>query len=238
MIIVLAEMRKEQSCDCRVHVPSNEVGHHIIRKMTLAAHHTLLHRPGIWPDFQHLDIVIRFQHQQIGAAQVELDRIGQIPEIGEDADLDALRAKAEAHRIDGIVRHCEAVDIDVADLKSGSSLEAVELRRVLAPGDRGRSEASHENWNVELPGERDETADMIGMLVCDQNCVDFFRLLVDGGQSGKYIPLAQTCVDEDARAAGANESRIARAAAGEHTNLNDNAPPLLIVTESITMKVP
>ena len=49
------------------------------------------------------------------AAQVELDRFGNVAQIGDHADLDALGAKAEAHGIDGVVRDGEAVDLDIAD---------------------------------------------------------------------------------------------------------------------------
>ena len=55
---------------------------------------------GIRPDLQHVEIVIRFEQQQIGAAQMEADRIGHVAQIGRDAELDALRAQAEPDRID------------------------------------------------------------------------------------------------------------------------------------------
>src|SRR5580704_347754 len=103
--------------------------------MPLAAHHSLFHRPWIWPNFEHFEIVIGFQHEQIGAAQMEFDRIRHVTEIRDQADLDAVRAKAESNRIDGVVRDSKAIDVDIADGEGGPGLKAIEFRSEFAPGD-------------------------------------------------------------------------------------------------------
>jgi hypothetical protein len=89
--------------------------------------------------------VVRFDQEQIRAAQVHFDGIGQVPEIGRDSDLDALRADAETDRIDGIVRHREAVDVDIADCEPGAGLKAIERRLEFFPIDRLRGEPRDEN---------------------------------------------------------------------------------------------
>ena len=78
MIVVFAQMSQHQRTDGGIQIDADEIGNHIIRQMALAAHHALLHRPWIRPDFEHFEIVIGFEHQQIRAAQMELDRIRQI----------------------------------------------------------------------------------------------------------------------------------------------------------------
>src|SRR5580692_7909914 len=105
--------------------------------MTLAAHHSLLHGPGIRSDFQHFEIVIRFQHQQVRAAQMELDGIRQISQIRYDSDFDALGAEAETYGINGVVGDGKTVDLYVADGEGGSGLKAIEFGREFAPGNGG-----------------------------------------------------------------------------------------------------
>ena len=81
-----------------------------VRKMAVAAHHALLDAPGIGADLQHVEIVIRFEQQDLHAAQMEFDGIGHVAEIGRDADLNAFGVEAEADRIDrrraGCVKLC------------------------------------------------------------------------------------------------------------------------------------
>ena len=104
--------------------------------MADAAHHALLHGPGIRAHLQHVEIVIGFEQQHVRAAQVELDGFGNVAQIGGDADAHALRLEAEAHRIDGVVRNAEALHFDIADLEAGAGLERLQPRgRRLAPID-------------------------------------------------------------------------------------------------------
>ena len=58
-----------------------------------AAHHALLDVPRIRPHLQHFEIVIRFQHQAIGIAQMNFHQFRQIAEIGDDRYFHAVRAK-------------------------------------------------------------------------------------------------------------------------------------------------
>ncbi len=83
-----------------------------------AAHDALLDVPGIGADLQHLDIVIGFQHQAIGIAQVLLHQFRHVAEIGDQRELHAARAEGESERVDGVVRNAEGRDFDIADAES------------------------------------------------------------------------------------------------------------------------
>ena len=128
---------------------ADEIANHVVRQMPFASHHALLDGPRIRPHLQHFEIVIRFEQQQVSAAQVELDGIGHVAQVGDQADFDALRAKAEADRIDGVVRNGEAVDFDIADAKRRPGLETIQARRVFAPRDGGRGEPGDEDRDIE-----------------------------------------------------------------------------------------
>ena len=64
---------------------------------------------------------------------MEMDRIRNIPQIGDDADLHTLRAKTEAERIDSVVRDGEAVDLDVADLSRAPAWKHLQRRECIRP---------------------------------------------------------------------------------------------------------
>src|SRR5438477_12881614 len=99
MIVVLAEMPQNQCGSASIKFMSNIVGHHIVREMTVAAHHALLDGPGVRTHFKHLQIVVGFEHQNVRAAQMKLDGVRNVPKIGYNCDFDALRAKAKPYWI-------------------------------------------------------------------------------------------------------------------------------------------
>jgi hypothetical protein len=128
--------------------------------------------------------------------------------------------KAEAHRIDGVVRNGEAVDLDIADAKRGPGLETIQARRVFAPGNGGRGEAGDEDRHIEQARQSHQAADVIGMLVRDQDRVQLFGSSSISGEPGENVALAEAGVDQDARFFGADEGGVSRAAAGENADLD------------------
>ena len=109
-----------------------------------------------------------------------------------------MRAKAESHRIDGVVRDGKAVDLDVADGERGAGLKAIEFGRVLAPRNGGGGQARDVNGRVQLPGERNQAADVIGVLMGDQNGIHAVALLVDSGEAREKVAFAEAGVHQDA----------------------------------------
>ena len=68
MIVLLAEMAQDQRRRCRI--PDRASGKSqtsSVRKVAHAAHHALLHGPRIRANLQHVQIVIGFEQQQVGA---------------------------------------------------------------------------------------------------------------------------------------------------------------------------
>src|ERR1041385_1345930 len=108
MIVVLAEMPQNQGGGTRIKFMPDIIGYYIVRKMTVTAHDTLLYGPGVWADLQHFQIVVGFEHQNVRAAQMKFDGVRNIAEIGNDCDLDALRAETKSDRIDRVVRNRKA----------------------------------------------------------------------------------------------------------------------------------
>src|ERR1700753_3547560 len=85
--------------------------------MADTGHNTLLDRPGIWAIAQHLDVMVRFEHENIAAAQLQADVGRHIAEVGGYAGRDPFGLEDKADRIDRIVRNGEGADGDIADGK-------------------------------------------------------------------------------------------------------------------------
>ena len=119
-VVLLGEMREDEMA--RAAVENFRIGEKfaddVVRKMPGAAHDALLDVPGIGADLEHVEIVIGFEDQEIGFAQMVLHQFGQVAEVGDDGDLRAVRAKGEADGIGGIVRNGEGIDFNIADLES------------------------------------------------------------------------------------------------------------------------
>ena len=94
----------------------------VIRKMAGAAENALLDDPGIRADLEHVQIVIGFEDQAIGAAQMHFDQFGHVAEVGDDGHLCAIRTEGEADGVGGVMGNREGVDVNVAD---GEALAAV-----------------------------------------------------------------------------------------------------------------
>ena len=150
--------------------------------MPHAAHHALLDRPGIRADLQHVEVVIGFKQQQIGAPQMKLDGLGDVAQIGRHADTHALGFKAEADRIDGIVRDAETFHLDIANLKAGARLIRFEARLSFAPIDGRRREPCHVNGgaNFFVARQHGQAGHMIGMFVSDEDGIDAGEVFTDG----------------------------------------------------------
>lgn len=70
---------------------------------------------------------------------------------------------------------------------------------------------------------------MIAVLVADDNAVDVLGRFADRRQSGDRLAAAETGINENPRTSGGYERAVAGAAAGEHTNLDDNCLPELFL---------
>src|SRR5689334_6249043 len=225
VIVVLAEMAQNQSRGGRIELVAEIIAHHFVRQVAVAAHHALLHRPGIRSDLQHIEIVIGFEQQHVRAAQMKLDRVRNITEVGDDADLDALRLETKAYRVDGIVRNGEAVDLDVADDQARARLKALQARGTAFPIDERRRKTSDVNRRRDFLRQARQAADVIRMLVRDENGVDAVGLLANGCQALGELLEAETGVDENAGLPGRDQRAVSGTAARKHAEFYDDTLP-------------
>ena len=100
----------------------------------------LFDRPGVGAVAQHLEIVIRFQQQQIQGAELLPYVRRDVAEVGGKAQTDPLGGEDKAHGIGRVMRNCKGAKADVADGEGLAGLEVFDGRK---PGgivlERGRT---------------------------------------------------------------------------------------------------
>jgi len=131
VVVLFGEVREDNvACasieDFRI---GEKITDHGVGEVAGAAHHALFNVPGIGTDLEHFEIVIGFQDQEVGFAQVLFNELGKVAEIGDDGDFRAVGAESVADGIDRVVRDGEGIDLDVADLETlagANVLEAID----------------------------------------------------------------------------------------------------------------
>src|SRR5260370_41309421 len=106
-----------------------------------AAEDTLLHYPRIWPHLEHIEIVIGFKNQTIGATKMHFDKLRHVPEVSDDGHLCAIRTEREPDRISSVVRNRKSVYFNVSDCEMLARLDRFDPLEPLAK--RLREDALH-----------------------------------------------------------------------------------------------
>src|SRR6266446_6946449 len=204
VVVFLREMREDEIAGAGVEAfwVREKLADGVIRKMAGAAEDALLDDPGIRADLEHVEIVIGFQHQAIGVAQMHFDQRGHIPEVGDEGKLAAVGSESEGDGVGGIVRDSESVNVNVADRKTLAGLNRFEASEPLP--ESVRKNAAHRvhgglgDGKRRLPHTKHlrEAIAMVGMLVGDEDAVEMIDALLDGGKPGEGFALAETAVDE------------------------------------------
>ena len=231
VVVLLAEMPQHQVGGRGVEVLDEIVRHPQVREMPHPAHDALLHAPGVGADFQHVEIVIRFEQQQVRAPQVEFDGLGNVAEVRDHPDAHALRGETEAHRVDGVVRDAEALDCDIVDLETRARLkwfQARGLRFAPVDGRRGQARQVHDRADVPAARQHGQPSHMIGMLVGDDDGVDRGEIFADGRQPPAKLLHAQPGIHQDTRIFSGQQGGVPGTAACQHAELNRARLPLTL----------
>lgn len=190
----------------------------VIGKVAGAAHHALLDEPRIGADFEHIEVVIGFEDHTIGVAEVLDDERGKIAEVGDDGGLVAVGAEGKAERVHGIVRNGKRGDFDITDgeaLARADMFDAVET----FDGDFGDNAESffvcgrgQEDGGAPATEDLAEAADMVGVLVGDEDGVQRIGCELEGREAAERFAFAEAGIHEDACAFGFEQGAIARTA--------------------------
>src|SRR5579863_439427 len=201
--------------------------------MAGAAHDALLDVPGIGADLQHFQIVIGFEDQEVGFAQVMLYQLGHVAEVGDDGDFFAVGAESVADGVGGIVRNGERGDFDIADYEFNSGADvfdaldfsfwAVAIHFLnFAMGREGEV-----GGTFPLAGHLRETVGVIAVLVGYEDAVHFFGTrAAESFKTPQHFFFAKPGVNQEGRAPRFEQRGVARAARRQNGYAKrDTLPP-------------
>lgn len=180
----------------------------VIRKVAGAAENALFDDPRIRADLQHVEVVIGFEDQAIGATKMDFDELGHIAEVGDDGDLCAVRTEGETDGVGSVVWNGKRVDVNVAD---GEVLAGVDrFNSVEALAESFRENALHGvqcglgDVKRRFPEAEHlrQTIAVVGVFVGDEDAVEMADGFFNGGETGQRFALAESGVHEEAGALG------------------------------------
>ena len=209
---MLAEMAQDECRDRAVEIRPDESRDNLVRKVSPAAHDPLLNRPWITAVLEHVQVVVRFQQYHIGTSQVHFNGIGHVTEVRYDSNTNSLRTECVTDRIDRIMRNGEAFYLEVTHGEAAAGLEKFEPHLEL-PVDACRRRIGEIDRNIEFSNDGGETANMITVLVRNQDCIEILDPLSDRCQASGYFTAAQSSINKHTSSASRNVSGIARTAA-------------------------
>lgn len=188
--------------------------------MPAPSHHALLYRPGIRPDAQHLQIVIRFEDQHIGAPKMHAQRIWNVAQVGGKGKLNALRTNRVADRIGRIVRNSKTLDVEIANREAAACLKGFDNWMALSPFQaRGSAVRKiHGQAAVRALDQRRQPTGVVAMLVSNQHGVQLRKIFPNRGQTPREFPPADPGIDENARPVRRDESGVAGTARSENAD--------------------
>ena len=181
--------------------------------------------------------MIGFDHQGLAALQLLQDMVARVAQVGEHSQVGRTVRAAQLQRFAGIVGHREGQRLEGAHVDAfhvvGDVQQSIKVR-----GSQGIVRAlAHPYRNAKARGHRLRAANVVGMLVGDEDGVQIFDLQLRLGQPCLQLPDAQTAINEQAAHLGAAAAFHDRGVAGAA------APQILeaqhgVVRESLAAGLP
>src|SRR5271154_1205426 len=151
--------------------------------------------------------MVRFQHQNVTAAQMITYAGRHIPQIGGHAHLDALAAKREAYGIGSVVWDGKWSHRDIADLKTSPRRKELNPLRIWKlsgriphrPRPRLVRSAGHEHRDSQLASQYQQARNVIRMLVSDDDGRQRLRIVPCRLYAFASLAAGNSRVHQDAR---------------------------------------
>jgi len=206
-----------------------------VREMAVASEDALLERPrAARAILQHLHVVVGFEDEDVRGADAIQHEPGRVAEVGGETEVAGGRADQKSDRILCVVRDGKGFDEHVGDLKARAGGEQLPVdfgfervgrfeREVgfLAPfvfecpDGCVLSLAIAIDGDLKFIGESEQSCDVVGMFVGDQNGGEIFRCFANAGETHSDLARGKSGVNQDAAIFSFDVGAIAGRAAAE-----------------------
>jgi hypothetical protein len=205
IVVLLGDVGEDEVADTGIEAfgIGEEFADGVIGEVAGAGEDALLDNPGIGSDLEHIEVVIGFEDEAIGLAEVDSYMIREVTEIGADGDFGAVGAEGESDGVGGVMRDCECVNVDIADRETLARLDGLDATEALAEGvGQDALERLHGGFcDVErcFPESEDlrEAVAVVGVFVGDKDRVETIDVALYGGEAGEGFSLSESGVNED-----------------------------------------
>lgn len=230
---IIGELRTVAFAAQVAEVEMAEVGRHdfprggggvFVREMAVASGDALLEAPGPAGFLKHLQVVVGFEDKDVGGAHALEDGFRGVAEVGEKTDFRGAGVQEETDGVGGVMGNVERVHADIANLETGAGLKDATIK--FGSGlifDGFLRGAVAINGDAVLVGKAGQAADVVRVLVSDEDAVEFFGDAADAGEAFGDLSVAETGVNEQAGFLGLQIGAIAAGAAAEYRQLNSHA---------------
>src|SRR5215471_18354572 len=192
----------------------------VVGKMSMPRLDPLLHRPRtVGVVLQKLFVVVRLDDQGVHRPQSFDDHFRRITEIGNKSEAARAGVKREADRIDRVMRHGKRLHGDVTDLERGAGAKNSPVPMPIqftAVADCFRGLRVCVNRHVEFAAEHLQPANVVAMLVGQQNAVELLRSHAALLEADGDLPGAKAAIDQNFAMIGRDERAVSGTAAPEH----------------------
>jgi hypothetical protein len=216
-IAFAAQMGKVKVAQFGGHDLHSGFGGSFVGKMAVTAENALLERPrAARTILKHLHVVIGFEDEDIRWTNALDDQSRHVTEVGDEGDVAGSGAQQKADRVLGIVRDGKGVHQQVVDFKARAGVEEMAVKFGLQLKFkcflRG---AVAINRDVQFGGDSDQSLDVVGVFVRNENGGEIFRHTTDGGEPLADLARAEPGVHKDAGFIGFDVGAIAGGTAAE-----------------------
>ncbi len=219
-VVGFAQVAEEDRFEPRPEETAEQRSSRFIGQVTVVAADALLEGPRIRAVAQHLLVVIGLQYQDAAPLQPFGDQAGGYSQVGGYTDLPLFAGQDEADGSQCVVSHTEGLNRQVVDLKVFAVGELAHAVGAPDVAENTGQPCMQKNRQPELPDQRSEPTDVIGVLVGDQQT----RQGV-GGNADQLEPVSnfaggQPGVYEQTRPTRFDQQRVSLAATGQQANFH------------------
>src|SRR6266404_5028524 len=190
--------------------------------MAVPAEDSLFKTPWpMWTVLQHLDVVIRLQHQHVRGPDPLEHQSRRMTQVSKNANIPACRTQQEPHGILRIVWDTERVHRNISYFETcPRAKEPPFASGVHLALDRFLRRPIAIDRDAQLLGERQQALHMIRMLMRDQDAREVFRRSTKRGEPFANLSRAESGIDQDARLFGLHIGTIAGGTAAKNRQSN------------------
>ncbi len=128
-VVLLGQVAENDAVGASVVVAGEVFGGRVIGQVADPGQDALLDGPRVGAILEHLEVVVGFEQEDVGAAEGGLDVGGHVAEISGNGHTDAFGGAMddEAAGVGGVVRDGEGGDAEVADLEVFTRAEVLDV---------------------------------------------------------------------------------------------------------------